>query len=186
MPTSLRPRGLQPSKPLCPLLWIGGPRFTQFKETINCETQPPKRGKIKRYQNLNICINSQVLPAFRSIKLGGNTRKTAIKRCLCVRVLSRVWLFAIPWTVALQVPLFVEFSQQEYWNGLPLPLPGDLPNPGIEPASLVSPALAGRFLTANATWKAKMRKKILWKVLLADDMHSSWPVYSCLNQRKSG
>ena len=42
-------------------------------------------------------------------------------------------------------------SQQEYWSGLPFPSPGDLPDPGIKPASPVSPALAGRFFTTNAT-----------------------------------
>ena len=42
------------------------------------------------------------------------------------------------------------FSRQEYWSGLPLPPPGDLPDPGIEPKSLMSPALAGRFFTTSA------------------------------------
>ena len=56
--------------------------------------------------------------------------------------LSPVCLFATPWTVARQAPLSMEFSRQEYWNGLPFPLPGDLPDPGIEPAA---PALAGGF-----------------------------------------
>ena len=59
-----------------------------------------------------------------------------------------------PWTVACWAPLSMEFSRQEYWSELPLPTPGDLPNPGIEPASLTSPALAGRFLTTSATWEA--------------------------------
>ena len=48
----------------------------------------------------------------------------------------------------------MEFSRQEYWSGLPRPPPGDLPDPGIEPASLMSPALAGGFFTAGATWEA--------------------------------
>ena len=52
--------------------------------------------------------------------------------------LSRVQLFATPWTVAYQAPLSMGFSRQEYWSGLPFPSPGDLPYPGIEP---VSPAL---------------------------------------------
>ena len=52
--------------------------------------------------------------------------------------LSRVRLFVTPWTVACQVPL----SRQEYWSGLPFPSPGDLPDPGIKPVSLTSPALA--------------------------------------------
>ena len=56
-------------------------------------------------------------------------------------VLGPVWLFATPWTVAHQAPLSMGFSRQEYWSGLPFPSPGDLPNPGIEPASLASPAL---------------------------------------------
>ena len=50
-------------------------------------------------------------------------------------VLSRVRLFVTSWTVASQAPLSMEFSRQEYWNGLPFPSPGYLPHPGIEPGS---------------------------------------------------
>ena len=46
------------------------------------------------------------------------------------------------------------FSRQEYWTGLPCPPPGDLPDPGLESASVMSPALAGGFFTTNATWEA--------------------------------
>ena len=49
--------------------------------------------------------------------------------------LSRVRLFATPWTVAGQAPLSLGFSGQEHWSGLPFPSPGDLPNPGIKPGS---------------------------------------------------
>ena len=66
---------------------------------------------------------------------------------LCVLSCGCVQLFANPWTVAHQAPLSMEFSRQEYWRGLPCPPPGGLPNPGIEPTSLESPALAGRFFT---------------------------------------
>ena len=52
-----------------------------------------------------------------------------------VKLLSRVRLFAIPWTVAYQAPLSMEFSRKEYWSGLPFPSPGGLPDPGIEPRS---------------------------------------------------
>ena len=52
-----------------------------------------------------------------------------------VKVLSRVRLFATPWTVAYQAPPSMEFSRQEYWSGLPFSSPGDLPNPGIKPRS---------------------------------------------------
>ena len=56
--------------------------------------------------------------------------------------------FATPWTVAwliCQAPLSMGFHRQEYWSGLPFPAPGNLPDPGIKPASLVSPVLAGQF-----------------------------------------
>ena len=52
-----------------------------------------------------------------------------------VKLLSRVQLFAAPWTVAYQAPPSIEFSRQEYWSGLPFPSPGELPNPGIKPGS---------------------------------------------------
>ena len=66
---------------------------------------------------------------------------------VCVRAqsLSCVRLFATPCTVALQAPL--EFSRQEDWSVLPLPTPGGLPDPGMEPTSLASLALAGGFFT---------------------------------------
>ena len=54
---------------------------------------------------------------------------------MTLKLLSRVQLFATPWTVAHQAPLSMEFSRQEYWSGLPFPSPGDLPDPGIEPRS---------------------------------------------------
>ena len=63
---------------------------------------------------------------------------------------------ATPWTVACQAPLSMEFSRQEYWNGLPLPTPGGIPDPGIKPVSLPSPSLAGGFFTVSATWEAPL------------------------------
>ena len=69
--------------------------------------------------------------------------------CVCVCALSHVRLFGISRTVAHQVPLSVGFSRQEYWSRLPFPPPGDLPHPGNELVSLVSPALAGRFFTTE-------------------------------------
>ena len=61
--------------------------------------------------------------------------------------LSSGQLFGTPWTVAHQSLLSMEFSRQEHQSGLPFPTAGDLPDPGIEPTSLASPALAGRFFT---------------------------------------
>ena len=71
------------------------------------------------------------------------------KRACMLRRFSCVWLFVTLWTVAQQTPLSMGFSRQEYWSGLPRPPPGDLPNPGIEPMSLMSPALAGGFFTTR-------------------------------------
>jgi len=69
------------------------------------------------------------------------------------QLLSRVQLFASPWTIARRLLCPWGFSRQEYWSGLPFPPPGDLPNPGIEPRS---PAWAGRFFTADPPGKPRI------------------------------
>ena len=71
-----------------------------------------------------------------------------------------VQLFAAPWTIAHQAPLSMGFSRQESWSKVPLPTPVHLPNPGIEPVSLASPALAGRFFTTSATWEVPWIEKV--------------------------
>ena len=70
---------------------------------------------------------------------------------------SRVRLFVTPWTVAYQAPLPMGFSRLGYWSGLPLPSPGDLPNPGTEPGS---PTLQADTLPSEptGTWLRKGRK----------------------------
>ena len=84
-------------------------------------------------------------------------------------VLSRVQLFSTPWTRAHQTPLSKEFSRQEYWSGLPcLPL-GDLPDLGIEPVSLVSPALTGRFFITAPPGKRKIIAK--YQVIVYKDTY---------------
>ena len=72
-----------------------------------------------------------------------------------VKLLQSCPLCVAVWTVAHQALLSIGFSRQEYWSGLPCPPPWDLPNPGIEPKSLTSTALAGRFFTTSATWEAQ-------------------------------
>ena len=74
--------------------------------------------------------------------LEGSSDKRPQKYLVCV--LSHVWLFETPQTVARQAPLSTGFPRQEYWSGLLFPPPGDLPHPGTESAS---PALVGRFFT---------------------------------------
>ena len=63
-----------------------------------------------------------------------------------VKLLSRVTLFATPWTVVYQASLSMGFSRQEYWSGLPFPSPGDLPDPGMKPGS---PVLEADVLTSE-------------------------------------
>ena len=70
-----------------------------------------------------------------------------MRACMCTLMHSRVQLLVTPWTVANKVPLSMEFSRQEYWSEVPLPTPEGLPYPGIELASLASPASAGRSFT---------------------------------------
>ena len=80
------------------------------------------------------------------------------KKGMCLCVLSHVWLFVTPWTVAHQAPLPMEFSRQEYWSGLPFPSSGYLADSGIEPES---PMLAGGFFTVWATGKPVINIDIL-------------------------
>ena len=84
-------------------------------------------------------------------------------------LVSHVWLFATLWTVALQASLSMEFTRQEYWSGLPWPSLGDLPDPGVELMSLMSPALIGSFFNSNATWEAQTS---VWSSKWAYYLHS--------------
>ena len=70
-----------------------------------------------------------------------------------VKLLSCVWLFVTPWTVAHQAPPSMGFSRQEYWSGLPFPFLGDLPDPGIESRS---PTLQADALTSEPPGKPKL------------------------------
>jgi len=79
--------------------------------------------------------------------------------CMCVHVCvcevgSVISDSATLWTITHQAPLSMRFFRQEYWNRLPCPPPGDLPDPGIKPASLMSPILTGGFFTISTTWEA--------------------------------
>ena len=90
------------------------------------------------FNSLASCIQpacfSCVFPVF--FRMGKSPRVLR-----CAKALSHGWLFVTPHTVARQAPLSMGFSRQEYWGGLPFPSAGDLPDPGIEPVSPVSPAL---------------------------------------------
>ena len=68
---------------------------------------------------------------------------------IIVCMLSHIWLFEILWTVAHQVLLSMGFSRQEYWSGLPFPIPGELLDPGIKPVSPWIPAFQADYLPAE-------------------------------------
>ena len=79
----------------------------------------------------------------------------------CTRMLSRfsrVRLFVTIWTTAHRAPLSMGFSRLEYWSELPCPSPGDLPDAGMEPASLLSPPLVAGFFTSSAAWEAQIAR----------------------------
>ena len=84
--------------------------------------------------------------------------------CVHAQSLSRVQLFVTLRTVAHQSPLTMEFSWEEHWSGLPFHPPGDFPDPGIEP---MSPALAGRFLTAEPPRKPLRNQDLALNVVIA-------------------
>ena len=93
--------------------------------------------------------------------------------CVCVLsssvVSDSLWP---PWIVAHQAPLSMGFSRKEYWSGLPFPPPGDLPDPGIKPKSLVAPALAGGFFT---TEQPRKPRKVDCGFILVSLYHSDSP-----------
>ena len=94
----------------------------------------------------------------------------------CVCLLSHVWLFVTPWTAFCQA-LSMGFSRQEYWSGLPFPLPEDLSDPGIESMSPGPHALAGRFFTTWAISEANYVMKddqLTWIICLYNTIKWQW------------
>ena len=93
-------------------------------------------------------------PALQVILCRLNHQGSSSELCnvtLFLLLLSHVWLFVTPWTVACHVPLSMGFPRQEYW--LPFPSSGDLPDPGIKAESLASSALADGFFTTKSPGK---------------------------------
>ena len=98
------------------------------------------------------------------------TNVSFLLKVVCVRAKS--FHFVTLWTVARWAPLSMGFSRQQSWSGYLFPTPGDLPDPGIKPGSLTSPALAGRFFITNGPWEARdglgdvvfIRERCYWAV----------------------
>ena len=102
------------------------------------------------------CGSKQVWPNTRCLELSYYIDAYSLCGCMPSHF-SCVWLFVTIWTVSHQAPLSMGFSRQEYRSGLPCPPPGGLPNPGIKPRSLKSPALASGFFTTSGTWEVPRR-----------------------------
>ena len=100
--------------------------------------------------------------------------------CAVLSRFSCVWFFAKLWTVACQAPLSIGISRQDYWSGLPHPPLGDLPDLGIEPTSLRSAALTGRFFTTSANWEALLSD--LWWYYLEITQNAQLKSGVCLTQ----
>ena len=98
----------------------------------------PDKGKEQEY--VWRMVNPDVIVLYRSLLV-----------IVTIQSLSRVQLFVTPWTAACQAPLSMGFPRPEYWTGLLFPSPGDLPDPGIKPASS---ALAGRLFTTEPPGKS--------------------------------
>ena len=99
-----------------------------------------KRYAVLRYPDGRWCFPSwRILDALHPALLSAGLTGSSV----CAQSLICVQLFVTLMTVAHQAPLSMEFSRQEYWSGVPLPTPGDLLDPGIEPESLVSSAVVG-------------------------------------------
>ena len=122
--------------------------------------------------------------------------KIVARELYCGYTLTHVWLFVTPWIVACQVPLPMGFFQQESWSGLPFLPPGDFPDPGIEPVSSASPALAVGFSTSAPRGKPRLyqtgdylayyRMKLLFSwvtcwfpiIIIRNDLRQSLSPYS--------
>ena len=93
-----------------------------------------------------------------TVNFGGSCEFSLVlsdyKQCVCAKLLQSCLTLCDSVAVALQVALSMGFSRWEYWSGLSCPSQVDLPNPGMEPMSLMSPALAGRFVSTNTTWES--------------------------------
>ena len=123
-------------------------------KTVNCDFQslcgytPPPPSSAWSVLRLCVCLSPQL--SLVTLTLPSASFATEGER----KLHSHVQLFVIPLIAACQTPLSMEFSMKKYWSGLSSLFLEDLPNPGIEPTSPASPALAGRFFTTSATWEA--------------------------------
>ena len=114
------------------------PEWSEWPSSKNLQTKNAGEGVEKRGPSFTVGENVNTV-----------LHSTSMENSICCAVLSRfssVQFSAIPWFTALQAPLSMGFSRQEYWSGLPCPPPGDHPEPGVEPTSPESPGLQAKSL----------------------------------------
>ena len=120
------------------------------------------------------------------IFLPSESLSECLRSWLCL--LSCVWLFVTPWTVACQALLSMGFSRQEYWSGWIFPPPGDLPDPGMEPTFLESPAFADGLFTTRAIWEVQewwQNNMISLQMRNSGFTASCWPVQGLFSSNSS-
>ena len=150
--------------------------WAELYRYYNCFPSPVYTNYCPRTESVIDCSRSYTkgFQMFLLIDAAGINKSTIdmkalLKSCVCVCSLRSD--SAAPWTLAHQVPLSMEFSRKEHWNGLPLPTPGDLPNQGIEPKSPMSTPLAGRFFTTNTIWEGSLNSQQLFKSIVPTNKH---------------
>ena len=110
---------------------------------------------IRTYTHTNVCEQKQSQIAYIFCTICGDISFfSGSPRWVHAKSLQSCLTLCDPMDVAHQAPLSMRFSRQEYWSRLPCPPLGDLPDPGIEPTSLTSPALVGGSFTTSTTWEA--------------------------------
>ena len=149
-------QGSAPNRPPCDGLFCSMYSISQCPTLCNpMDSSPPGssiHGIFQARMLEWVAISySRSLSSYSRTDIDQNSRLNLMNSLVLSRF-CHVWLFATPWTAAHQAPLSMGFFRQGSWSVLlPLPSPGDLPDPGIEPTSLMSPALAGGFFTTGAT-----------------------------------
>ena len=109
--------------------------FTFIKRLFSSSSLSAIRVVSSAYLRLLIFLLAPIPMSNRRPRTGGTRVPGGLRVKVKVKLLSHVWLFVTPWTIAYNAPLSMGFSRQEYWSGLPFPFPEDLPNPGIKPGS---------------------------------------------------
>ena len=105
---------------------------------------------------------------------------------MCVWVSCHVWLFVTPWAVACQAFLSMEVSRKECWSGFQFPTPGDLPDPGIDPGSVASLALAGGFFTTVPPGKLCIVRSIAQMPTIPEtSFQLTWSILQFSRKKKS-